>query len=77
MSGEAVGRGGLSRTPVDDDWGQIYAFLPAARLVRVAHETCRPFIGPLALVWAKIMGGGFRESAQADLNRLVELVEQP
>jgi RimJ/RimL family protein N-acetyltransferase len=25
VSGEVVGRGGLSRTPVDDDWGQIYA----------------------------------------------------
>ena len=25
-SGEVVGRGGLSRTPVDDDWGQIYGF---------------------------------------------------
>jgi RimJ/RimL family protein N-acetyltransferase len=29
VSGEVVGRGGLSRTPVDDDWGQLYAFLPA------------------------------------------------
>ena len=27
-SGEVVGRGGLSRTPVDDDWGQLYALLP-------------------------------------------------
>ena len=31
VSGEVVGRGGLSRTPIDDDWGQIYAFLPAGR----------------------------------------------
>jgi hypothetical protein len=31
--------------------------------------------GPLSRVWAKIMGGGFRESAQGDLNRLVALVE--
>jgi len=23
VSGEVAGRGGLSRTPVDDDWGQI------------------------------------------------------
>jgi hypothetical protein len=23
VSGEVVGRGGLSRTPVDEDWGQI------------------------------------------------------
>jgi RimJ/RimL family protein N-acetyltransferase len=42
-SGEVVGRGGLSRTPVDDDWGQIYAFLPAEPWVRVAHEVRRPF----------------------------------
>lgn len=27
-SGELIGRGGLSRTPADDDWGRIHAFLP-------------------------------------------------
>jgi hypothetical protein len=27
-TGEVVGRGGLSRTPIDDDWGRLYAFLP-------------------------------------------------
>ena len=43
VSGEVVGRGGLSRTPVDDDWGQLYAFLPAEPWVRAAHETGRPF----------------------------------
>jgi RimJ/RimL family protein N-acetyltransferase len=42
-SSEVVGRGGLSRTPVDDDWGQIYAFLPAEPWVRVAHENQQPF----------------------------------
>jgi RimJ/RimL family protein N-acetyltransferase len=42
-SGEVVGRGGLSRTPVDVDWGQIYAFLPPESWVRVAHEVRRPF----------------------------------
>ena len=31
--------------------------------------------GPLSWLWAKIMGGGFRDSAQADLDRLVALVE--
>ena len=31
--------------------------------------------GPLARVWATIMGGGFRDSVQADLDRLVALVE--
>lgn len=44
LSGEVVGRGGLSRTPVDDDWDQIYAFLPGEPWVRVAHESHRPFI---------------------------------
>lgn len=41
-SGEVVGRGGLSRTPVDDDWGQLYAFLPAEPWVRVAYAVQRP-----------------------------------
>jgi RimJ/RimL family protein N-acetyltransferase len=43
VSGQVVGRGGLSRTPVDDDWGQIYAFLPAQPWVRAAHECRSPF----------------------------------
>jgi RimJ/RimL family protein N-acetyltransferase len=54
-SGEVVGRGGLSRTPVDDDWGQIYAFLPAEPWVRVAHESRRPFVAHanwLEIGWA-------------------------
>jgi len=29
-----------------------------------------------SFLWAKIIGGGFRDSAQSDLDRLVELVEQ-
>ena len=33
-TGEVVGRGGLSRVPVDDDWGQIYEFLPPEDWVR-------------------------------------------
>ena len=55
VSGEVVGRGGLSRTPVDDDWGQIYAFLPAEPWVRVAYEIRRPFIAHaswLEIGWA-------------------------
>lgn len=32
--------------------------------------------GRLSFLWAKIIGGGFRESAQSDLDRLIELVEQ-
>jgi RimJ/RimL family protein N-acetyltransferase len=42
-TGEVVGRGGLSRTPIDDDWGQLYAFLPDEPWVREAHESERPF----------------------------------
>jgi RimJ/RimL family protein N-acetyltransferase len=55
VNGEVVGRGGLSRTPVDDDWGQIYAFLPAEPWVRVAHAIRRPFSAHanwLELGWA-------------------------
>jgi RimJ/RimL family protein N-acetyltransferase len=55
VSGEVVGLGGLSRTPVDDDWGQLYAFLPAEPWVRVAHETGRPFVAHarwLEIGWA-------------------------
>ncbi|MEV6842413.1 GNAT family N-acetyltransferase [Actinoplanes sp. NPDC051411] len=37
-SGEVVGRGGLSRTPVDDDWGQLYRFLPDEPWVRAVRE---------------------------------------
>lgn len=44
VSGELVGRGGLSRTPVDDDWGQIYEFLRAEPWVRTAHESRTPFV---------------------------------
>lgn len=40
---EVVGRGGLSRTPVDDDWGRLYPFLPEAPWVREAHEREHPF----------------------------------
>jgi RimJ/RimL family protein N-acetyltransferase len=65
VSGEVVGRGGLSRTPVDEDWGQIYAFLPTEPWVRVAHESRRPFIAHanwLEIGWAlrrKFWGLGY------------------
>ena len=32
----------MSRTPVDDDWGQIYALLPPEPWVRVAHDIGEP-----------------------------------
>ena len=38
-SGELVGRGGLSRTPVDDDWRQLYAFLPPEPWVQESDES--------------------------------------
>ena len=65
VSGEVVGRGGLSRTPVDDDWGQIYALLPAEPWLHVAHEIPRPFIAHanwLEIGWAlrrKFWGRGY------------------
>ena len=55
VSGQVVGRGGLSRTPVDDDWGQLYAFLPAEPWVRAAHDVRRPFVAHanwLEIGWA-------------------------
>jgi len=60
-SGEVVGRGGLSRTPVDDDWGQIYAFLPPEPWVRATHASRRPFVAHahwLEIGWA--LRGEFR-----------------
>lgn len=36
-TGEVVGRGGLSRVPVDDDWGQIRQFLPEQPWARAEH----------------------------------------
>jgi len=55
VSGEVVGRGGLSRTPVDDDWGQLYAFLPEEPWVRVPHKARLPFVAHanwLEIGWA-------------------------
>jgi RimJ/RimL family protein N-acetyltransferase len=43
-SGEVVGRGGLSRTPVDDDWCQLYEFLPPQPWVRAVYSDRRPFV---------------------------------
>jgi RimJ/RimL family protein N-acetyltransferase len=65
VSGEVVGRGGLSRTPVDDDWGQLYAFLPAEAWVREPYRTRRPFVAHanwLEIGWAvrgKFRGQGY------------------
>jgi RimJ/RimL family protein N-acetyltransferase len=51
-SGDVVGRGGLSRTPVDDDWGQVYAFLPLEPWVRAVHPGELPF--PAHAQWVEI-----------------------
>jgi RimJ/RimL family protein N-acetyltransferase len=51
-SGEVVGRGGLSRTPVDDDWGQLYAFLPGERWVREALDPAHP--SPVHAKWLEL-----------------------
>jgi RimJ/RimL family protein N-acetyltransferase len=65
-SGEVVGRGGLSRTPLDDDWAQLYPFLPAQPWVRAAHPSHRPFVAHahwLEIGWA--LRGGFRGRGHA------------
>ncbi|GAA4541491.1 hypothetical protein GCM10023175_15480 [Pseudonocardia xishanensis] len=41
--GQVVGRGGLSRTAADADWGQIYEFLPDEPWTREAHDAPFPF----------------------------------
>ncbi|MQA00579.1 MAG: GNAT family N-acetyltransferase [Dehalococcoidia bacterium] len=64
-SSEVVGRGGLSRTPVDDDWGQIYALLPSEPWVREPHDIDQPFTAHarwLEIGWAlrpKFWGLGY------------------
>ena len=52
VRGEVIGRGGLSRPPVDDDWGQIYAFLPTEPWVREAHEVRSP--SPVHANWLEV-----------------------
>jgi hypothetical protein len=59
--------------------------LPGARLVFQHLVTETPqgtrldvrveITGPLSGLWARIMGGGFAESAPADLDRLIAIVE--
>lgn len=59
--GEVVGRGGLSRTPVDEDRGQIHAFFPAEPWGSAVHASENPFTAHanwLEVGWA--LRGGFR-----------------
>ena len=61
------------------------SYLPGARIIfqhLVAAESgltkldiAVSISGPLAWLWARVMGTGFRESTQADLDRLIALVE--
>ena len=54
-TGDVVGRGGLSRTPIDDDWGQLYGLLPDEAWVHEAHESELPFVAHarwLEIGWA-------------------------
>ncbi|ACQ81964.1 hypothetical protein Bcav_3722 [Beutenbergia cavernae DSM 12333] len=65
VTGDVVGRGGLSRTPLDDDWGQLYAFLPAEPWVRAAHESRH--LGTVHASWLEI--GRLRYSAPVSAAR--------
>ncbi|WP_446663520.1 GNAT family N-acetyltransferase [Flexivirga sp. B27] len=54
-SGDVIGRGGLSRTPVDDDWAQVYRFLPPDDWVSVSYDEPEPYVAHanwLELGWA-------------------------
>ena len=70
-SGEVVGRGGLSRTPIDDDWGQLYALLPDQLWVREAHASSRPFRAHahwLEIGWA-LRGAYWGEGYASEIGR--------
>jgi RimJ/RimL family protein N-acetyltransferase len=91
VSCEVVGRGGLSRTPVDDDWGQIYALLPSEPWVRLAHENDHPCAAHahwLEIGWAlrrKFWGHGYASemaagrlhSTRAASGRVVHSLQPP
>lgn len=54
-SGAVIGRGGLSRTSVNDDWAQVYRFLPAGDWVSAAYDETQPYVAHanwLELGWA-------------------------
>ena len=64
------------------------SLLPGARLTFRHLITTRPaggstidvtvtMDGPLRWPWARILGNGFRASAQPDLNRLVQAAQAP
>ncbi|MBB2891400.1 GNAT family N-acetyltransferase [Flexivirga oryzae] len=52
---EVIGRGGLSRTPVDADWAQVHRFLPQEPCALEPYRTKEPFVAHanwLELGWA-------------------------
>jgi len=51
-TGAVAGRGGLSRTPIDDDWGQIYPLLSDAPWVRARYANETPFAAHAA--WLEV-----------------------
>ena len=65
VTGNLFGRGGLSRVPVDDDWGRIRALLPPEPWVTEAYENDLPFVAHanwLEIGWAlrhKFWGQGY------------------
>jgi RimJ/RimL family protein N-acetyltransferase len=66
-SGEVVGRGGLARTPADDDWGQLYAMLPAEPWAREADADGQ-HVHWLELGWA-LRGGCWGQGYATELGR--------
>lgn len=64
-SGRVVGRGGLSRTPVDADWGQIHRFLPDEPWARQVYDARDPYTAHahwLEIGWAvrhRFQGQGY------------------
>ena len=81
-TGDVVGRGGLSRTPVDDDWGQLYGFLPDEPWVSEAHPDEHPFRAHarwLETGWAlrrRYWGHGYAsEIGRASLNYAFDVLD--
>ena len=82
QTGDVVGRGGLSRTAINDDWAQLYAFLPEQPWVDEAHPIEHPFRAHARWVetgWAlrrKYWGHGYAsEIGQASLTYAFDVLD--
>ena len=75
----------VQRLVPDEEFVDV-SLLPGARLTFAHHVAARPgggcevdvtisIAGPLCWVWSRVLGGGFRATAQADLDRLVAVAE--